>query len=91
MRSSFFESDTDQPITESRSKLAMSDSLSESSYEERDFKGQGYELIDQNQFSSTISIIWHVVNFNCSEWFSEKCFNFVVQFPFDYVCKTVSR
>ena len=57
MRSSFFESDTDQPITESRSKLAMLDSLSESSDEERDFKGQGYELIDQNQFSSTISII----------------------------------
>ena len=25
MRSSFFESDTDQPITESRSRLAMSD------------------------------------------------------------------
>ena len=57
IRSSFFESDIDRPISESRSNLALSDYWSESSDEERDFKGQGCKQVDLNKFSSTISII----------------------------------
>ena len=90
IRSSFFESDIDQPISESRPNLALSDHWSESSDKERGFKGQAYKLEDQNQLSSLIFIIQHVVNINCSERFSEKCFNFVVQFLFDCVYNTVS-
>ena len=57
IRSSFFESDIDWPISESRSKLALPNSWSEYTDEERDFKWQGYKQIDLNQFSSTTSII----------------------------------
>ena len=50
------ESDTDQPISASRSKMSLpvSDASSDGS-KESDFEGQGYRLIDLNKFSSTLS------------------------------------
>lgn len=50
-------SESAQPISASRTKLALPDSSSESSDEESDseFQGQGYRLIDLDGFSSTLS------------------------------------
>ena len=50
------ESDTDQPISASRSKMSLPDSdASSEGSKESDFEGQGYRLIDLNKFSSTLS------------------------------------
>ena len=50
------ESDTDQPISTSRSKMSLPDSdTSSEGSKESDFEGQGYRLIDLNKFSSTLS------------------------------------
>jgi len=81
-----------QPISASRMKLALPDSLSQSSDEQRDsgFQGQGYRLIHLNQFSSTLSIahvcegennkLTYFVKFTCGQWFCAKCFNCLIQF-----------
>ena len=83
-----------QPISVSRTKLALPDSSSESSDEQSDseFQGQGYRLTDLNEFSSTLSSA-HVcegeknkltgtyfAKFTCGQWFCAKCFNCVIQF-----------
>ena len=80
-----------QPISASRSKLALPDSSSESSDEQSDseFQGQGYRLIDLNQFSSTLSSahvceegeknkLAYFAKFTCGQWFCAKCFNCVI-------------
>lgn len=80
-------SELSQPISASRTKLALPDSSSESSDEQSDseFQGQGYRLIDLNQFSSTLSSA-HVCEegeknkLTCGQWFCAKCFNCVIPF-----------
>ena len=54
--SSSSESDTDHPISASRSKMSLPDSdASSENSKESDFQGQGYRLIDLNKFSSSLT------------------------------------
>ena len=54
--SSSAKSDTDHPISASRSKMSLPDSdASSESSKESDFQGQGYRIIDWNKFSSSLT------------------------------------